>query len=104
MVFFTDMQAQTTERQDAVGKFRIVPAVMLTLNPYSVDDGRDDRYLSLWHANRELSRVISCDVAWWEKSNVRPSMILMLISLNLFEQLNILCKFATVIKNQNRND
>ena len=42
MVFFTDMQAQTTERQDAVGKFRIVPAVMLTLNLYSVDDGRDD--------------------------------------------------------------
>ena len=39
MVFFTDMQAQTTERQDAVGKFRIVPAVMLTFNPYSVDDG-----------------------------------------------------------------
>lgn len=38
MVFVTDMQAQTTERQDAVGKFRIVPAVMLTFNPYSVDD------------------------------------------------------------------
>ena len=43
-------------------------------------------------------------VAWWEESNVRPSMILMLISLILFEQLNILCKFATVIKNQDSND
>lgn len=42
MVFFTDTQAQTTERQDAVGKFRIVPAVMLTFNPYSVDDGRNN--------------------------------------------------------------
>lgn len=39
IAYVTDMQAQTTERQDAVGKFRIVPAVMLTFNPYSVDDG-----------------------------------------------------------------
>ena len=34
IAYVTDMQAQTTERQDAVGKFRIVPAVMLTFNPY----------------------------------------------------------------------
>jgi len=40
------MQAQTTERQDAVGKFRIVPAVMLTFNPYSVDDGRNNSVIT----------------------------------------------------------
>lgn len=46
MEFFTDMQAQPTERQDAVGKFRIVPAVMLTFNPYSVDDGRNNSVIT----------------------------------------------------------
>ena len=31
-------QAQTTERQDAVGKFRVIPSVILTYNPYSIED------------------------------------------------------------------
>ena len=31
-------QAQTNERQEAVGKFRIVPSLMLTYNPYSLKD------------------------------------------------------------------
>ena len=31
-------QAQTNERQEAVGKFRIVPSIMLTYNPYSLKD------------------------------------------------------------------
>ena len=30
-------QAQTTERQDAVGKFRVIPSVILTYNPYSIE-------------------------------------------------------------------
>lgn len=30
--------AQATERQDAVGKFRFVPSVMITYNPYSLKD------------------------------------------------------------------
>jgi len=30
--------AQTSERQDAVGKFRFVPSVMITYNPYSLKD------------------------------------------------------------------
>jgi hypothetical protein len=30
--------AQTSERQDAVGKFRFVPSVMITYNPYSLQD------------------------------------------------------------------
>lgn len=46
IAYVTDMQAQTTERQDAVGKFRIVPAVMLTFNPYSVDDGRNNSVIT----------------------------------------------------------
>jgi len=32
------VQAQTTERQDAVGRFRFVPSVMITYNPYSIKD------------------------------------------------------------------
>ena len=31
-------QAQTNERLEAVGKFRIVPSLMLTYNPYSLKD------------------------------------------------------------------
>ena len=31
-------QAQTNERLEAVGKFRIVPSIMLTYNPYSLKD------------------------------------------------------------------
>lgn len=46
IAYVTDMQAQTTERQDAVGKFRIVPAVMLTFNPYNVDDGRNNSVIT----------------------------------------------------------
>jgi hypothetical protein len=30
--------AQASERQDAVGKFRFVPSVMITYNPYSLKD------------------------------------------------------------------
>ena len=59
IAYVTDMQAQTTERQDAVGKFRIVPAVMLTFNPYSVDDGRNNSLAStiLYRASRFPSIV-----------------------------------------------
>lgn len=32
------LQAQTTERQDAVGRIRVVPSVMITYNPYSLKD------------------------------------------------------------------
>ena len=52
IAYVTDMQAQTTERQDAVGKFRIVPAVMLTFNPYSVDDGRNNSVITSHNAGR----------------------------------------------------
>ena len=31
-------QAQTNERLEAVGKFRIIPSIMLTYNPYSLKD------------------------------------------------------------------
>lgn len=38
-------QAQTTAQQDAVGRFRVIPSIMLTYNPYSLKD-INDNYIS----------------------------------------------------------
>ena len=36
LLVMCSIQAQTTERQDAAGKFLVIPSVMLTYNPYSL--------------------------------------------------------------------
>lgn len=38
LLFVAGIQAQTNERQGAVGKFHVIPSIMLTYNPYSLKD------------------------------------------------------------------